>query len=179
MSPFFYKDLTDFASTSEATFFVQPSLTEVTLSVWRFWAVPAIPGNYLPVLALSDVPIAAQTPRAQVPVDRGDPVYSLYTLEPKPDWVTNAATVLTYGGTPIGSDGGLDLPANATRPASGAAQSRGQLNGGASFANLRRVVITGGGLSNHQLQQVKVAQSATPAFGARASIKALRGSDVR
>jgi hypothetical protein len=41
VAPFFYKDTAHQATTSEVTFFVQPSLTEQTIVEWIGWAVPA------------------------------------------------------------------------------------------------------------------------------------------
>jgi hypothetical protein len=118
VSPFFYKDTAHPSTTNELTFFVQPSLTETTVLEWEGWAIaPAAPAfNWNDPHLFDKVPIEAQVPVAgPVPVDPGDPIYSIFTVQPPNDWVASEKTAVSYGGTWIGKSGGVsvaDIQAN-------------------------------------------------------------------
>ncbi len=121
VSPFFYKDLSDVSTTDEMTFYVQPSLTETTVTEWTGWAI-SIP-IISPVLSSGEIfnrlPVNAQVPTAgpnQVLV--ADQTHSLYAMQPTTDWLTAPATTLSYNGTLIGQSGGINAT---TQPAVAAA----------------------------------------------------------
>lgn len=108
IAPFFYKDRNNGVAGQELTFFVQPSLTETTTVTWNGWAyAPASPGvSWLNSGLIDNINISAQVP-SYMPVNPGDPADGLYILKPNPDWVTNPATVVSYGGVLIGTDGAV------------------------------------------------------------------------
>jgi hypothetical protein len=113
VSPFFYKDTPHPSTTNELTFFVQPSLTETTIVEWEGWAIaPAAPAHTWDDPALFDnLPIHAQVPVAgPVPIGPGDPVYSIFSVQPVNDWVASEKTIVSYGGTSIGKSGGVTVP---------------------------------------------------------------------
>jgi hypothetical protein len=112
VAPFFYKDTAHKATTNEMTFFVQPSLTETTITEWVGWAVPPPkPIAWLNPNLVDTVPVSAQVPLP----DMGDPdpVYSIYNVQTSADWAVAPATVISYGGVLIGQAGGIDLAAAA------------------------------------------------------------------
>jgi len=114
VSPFFYKDLSDISTTDEMTFYVQPSLTEITVTQWTRWAIPS-PGvslNYSKNLAAT--PVGAQVPAAgSSPPVVADQIYSLYPMQSTTDWLTAPNTTLSYNGTLIGKSGGINSETNA------------------------------------------------------------------
>jgi hypothetical protein len=121
VSPFFYKDLSDVSTTDEMTFYVQPSLTETTVTEWTGWAI-SIP-TVSPVLSSGEIfntlPVIAQVPTAgPTPVLVADQTHSLYAMQPTTDWLTAPTTTLSYKGTLIGQSGGINTK---TQPAIGAA----------------------------------------------------------
>lgn len=178
VSPFFYKDLTHPANPSEMTFFVQPSLTEVTLREWVGWAIPVASSNAPPPIVLGSVSLVAQVPQAPIPVNPGDPVYAIHPMLQQIDWVTSPATAVTYGGTAIGRDGGLDVSINTAPLSAGATASpaaAGTLAGGLAATNLGRVVVGASGLNASQFQAINAVQTQALADAAmKAGITALR-----
>lgn len=125
VSPFFYKDLADVSTSDEMAFYVQPSLTETTITQWNWWAVGPGPANQLDsalegadsLTVVPQVPTAGPSP-AVVP----DLTGSLYPMRSQADWLTEPATTVAYNGTSIGKSGGTSAstnPAAATVQASG------------------------------------------------------------
>lgn len=98
VNPFFYQD-------AQHTFFVEPTLTETTITDWDEYVISNLQDTWyldrkLPFAA--HVPVIRRHP---------EPIYPLaqYMISSKEDWVTNPATVLQYGDRLIGQEGGLDL----------------------------------------------------------------------
>ena len=125
IGPFFYKDTRNpYASSAapsgdELTFFVQPSLTETTIHEWKGWAIaPSGPLRDWSKL-VDEVQVEPQVP-VRGPVDLGDPVYSVYPLQDRTDWVTHEATAISYGDSWIGKSGGIS-PANIMTAVAGSA----------------------------------------------------------
>lgn len=125
VSPFFYKDLSDISTSDEMTFYVQPSLTETTVTEWTGWAVslPVVS----PVLSSGEIfttlPVIAQVPIAgPTPVLVADLTHSLYAMQPTTDWLTAPTTTILYNGTLIGQSGGINAQ---TQPAVAASVSTG------------------------------------------------------
>jgi hypothetical protein len=117
VAPFFFKDTSNpnaskSGSSSELTFFVQPSLTETTLVEWNHWAIaPSVPAqNWADRTVFNNINVVAQVPSAgPTPINPGDPVYSVYQMQAATDWVTNPATVLSFGSSLIGKGGGINI----------------------------------------------------------------------
>jgi hypothetical protein len=118
VSPFFYKDTSNPNAESqtsfqdELTFFVQPSLTEETILEWQWWAISpsASAKNWADPDLINHVDVVAQVPTLGLgPVDPGDPIYSIYTMQNTTDWVTAPGTAISYGGSWIGRGGGIDV----------------------------------------------------------------------
>ena len=115
VSPFFYKDTGDLNATAtdfadELTFFVQPTLTEQTINEWEGWAIaPGIATqDWSDPAIFNNIPIIAQVPVAgPVPVDAGDPVYSVFPMQGATDWLTAPTTALTFGTSLVGKSGGV------------------------------------------------------------------------
>jgi hypothetical protein len=116
VSPFFFKDDSNpnFASQAtfqdERTFFVQPSLTETIVLEWQGWAIA--PSQPLQVAVdpnlVNQIPVVAQVPTAgPVPINPGDPVYSIFPMQNLTDWVTNPSVAISYGGVAIGKNGAI------------------------------------------------------------------------
>jgi hypothetical protein len=105
------------------TFYVQPSLTETTITDWTWWAVvnTGVSASLANGNILDTIPISAQVPTAgpaaQLAVDQ---VHSLYPMVATTDWVTAPTTAIVYNGTLVGQSGGIN---NATRPAIAARNS--------------------------------------------------------
>jgi GH18 family chitinase len=100
--PFFYEDLG-----SDTTFFVQPSLTETTTEQWPSWVISASTPD--PNMASdswwNNVLLVSQVPSIG-PISPGDP-YSLYQIQPRVDWTTHPATLISFGTGFIGASGGI------------------------------------------------------------------------
>ncbi|HEX4136923.1 MAG TPA: neuraminidase-like domain-containing protein [Bryobacteraceae bacterium] len=119
VAPVFFRDTSNpgaagnAAFRDERTFYVQPSLTETVVEEWDGWAIFTSPAQVaLNPGALQQINVVAQVPAAPVPVNPGDPVYSLFQLQNATDWVTAPSTVISYASVPIGKTGGI-----ATAPA--------------------------------------------------------------
>lgn len=102
--PFFYQD-----RDNDITLFVQPSLTETTITEWTLWAIPvAIPD---PNLAnegwWNTFSLVSQIPY-RGPVNLGDPS-SMYQIQSRVDWATNPATAISFGTSLIGQSGALSV----------------------------------------------------------------------
>jgi hypothetical protein len=59
--------------------------------------------------ALQQIDVVAQVPAIPVPINPGDPVYSLFQLQTATDWITAPNAVISYGGVPIGKTGGIAM----------------------------------------------------------------------
>jgi hypothetical protein len=111
VSPFFYKDLSDVSTTDEMTFYVQPWLTETTVTEWTGWAIslPAINRVLSSGEIFNTLPVIAQVPTAgPTPVLVADQIHSLYPMQPMADWLTRAGTTVSYNGALIGQSGGAN-----------------------------------------------------------------------
>jgi hypothetical protein len=110
VSPFFFADTSSGVNQDERTFFVQPSLTETVLTVWGGWAIgPSQPTHYAvdPNL-VNQTTVVAQVPAAgPVPVNPGDPVYSVFPMQNLTDWATASDVAISYGGVAIGKNGAI------------------------------------------------------------------------
>jgi hypothetical protein len=116
VGPFFYKDTSNLNAGNqlsfldERTFFVQPSLTETVIDQWPGWALgPSTPSvNYTGPVFLNNINVQAQVPVAgPVPVNPGDPVYSIFPMQNSADWLTSPGVAISYGGASIGKSGGI------------------------------------------------------------------------
>jgi hypothetical protein len=117
VSPFFYKDISDLNTTDEMTFYVQPALTETTVTTWNYWAVsyPTLDPSLASGAYLSGLQVSGQVPTAGPTAQlTADQAYSLYPMKTTTDWLTDPATTVLYNGTIVGRSGGVN---NATRPA--------------------------------------------------------------
>ena len=104
-SPFFFEDTCDPNVSQELTFFVQPTVTEKSISRWRGWALaPSFPAlsasnpNYWNV-----VPLAPQIPHSFLP-NRPDPE-AVFSYQPKVDAIINSSTQVSYGSAVIAGAG--------------------------------------------------------------------------
>jgi hypothetical protein len=116
VGPFFFKDdsnvnfATQASFQDERTFFVQPSLTETVLEEWDGWAVAPSPPPRVIVdpRYINQINVVAQVPVVgPVPIPPGDPVYSIYQMQNRVDWVTSPSVVVSFGGASIGKTGGI------------------------------------------------------------------------
>jgi ABC toxin-like protein/neuraminidase-like protein/virulence plasmid A protein len=108
VAPFFFKDTADSSTNNELTFFVQPTLTENTVVQPIRWAIPPSlpPENWADPNLLGQIDVIAQVPPA-IPINPGDPVYSVFPLQDTTDWLMNAGTAVAYGDAAIGKTGGI------------------------------------------------------------------------
>jgi hypothetical protein len=158
ISPFFFKDTADASTTNELTFFVQPSLTEKTVVDWEWWAVvpPTSAVNWGNLQIIDQVNVIPQVPLAgPVPVNPGDPVYSVYGVKNSTDWLTNPTTAVSYGGAVIGKNGGLNLGSAVSAVGSGAAS----LSSAGLLARRSITLVGTQGLSTNQLRGLKATRS--------------------
>ncbi len=118
VGPFFFKDTSNLNAGNqpnfldERTFFVQPSLTETVVDRWLGWALgPSTPSvNYAGSAFLNNIYVVAQVPSAgPVPINPGDPVYSIFPMQNSTDWLTSPENAISYGGASIGKSGGIPL----------------------------------------------------------------------
>ena len=90
-----------------------PSLTETVITQWIGWAIPpAAAKAFVDPGLLQSTDVVAQFPANPVPVDPGDPVYSLGAVRETLDWATHPSAAISYGNVLIGKTGGI-----ATAPA--------------------------------------------------------------
>lgn len=173
ISPFFYKDTTDTGNSRELTFFVQPSLTERTVIDWIYWAIPySTPAlNWQDPRIIDQIEIAAQAPNAgPVPVNPGDPAYSVFPMQQRVDWLTSPSTALVYGAAMIGKNGGMNLRSASIPAAVGSsrriasATNIGALTAG-SRSGASLIVIGKEGLSLSKLSSIRAAQVKSPMAG--------------
>jgi hypothetical protein len=101
LGPFFYED-------EQNTFFVQPELTEKSVSKWDEWAIP--PAGRVAPQATDRV--EARVVMAAVPDIHIEPSGSIdprarYEVNTPIDWVTHPDNVVQFGDTYVGREGGL------------------------------------------------------------------------
>src|SRR5205807_2517753 len=111
-APFFYKDVNNPAATNqsieeELTFYVQPTLTEVTVDTWMGWAVPPPQSSFDWEKVVANSKIISQVPLIRERVNSGDPLYSVIPLKDSTDWLTHPATVVSFGKSMIDSQGAV------------------------------------------------------------------------
>jgi hypothetical protein len=181
VSPFFYKDRAHGATKNELTFFAQPSLTETTLSKWTGWAVPVGVAVVQSPSWFNDIQVAAQVPSAPVPINPGDPAHALYPLKARIDWATNPATAISFSGAWIGREGAINpatIDASAkikTALADAASGLRIETLPSGSLAAHERILMTGQGLNERQLQMLETARNtALSNHGVLSGVTALR-----
>jgi hypothetical protein len=104
MAPFFYHD-------RQNTFFVEPSLIEITSQKYDDWVLSILPPAEKPDEGWKRLAVQAFIP--QPLSDPGDP-YARFEIGPQEDWVTNQAATVEFGDRRVRSDGGIDV---ATRSA--------------------------------------------------------------
>ncbi len=170
VGPFFYKDTGYPPNTQdELTFFVQPTLTETTVSEWQGWAVGPVEKNWNVKDLIDKTQVIAQVPQTgPVPVDPGDPVYSIYQTKSLADWVTNPRAVLSFGGTWIGQGGGVKIQSAIGSVAGSAASAIGPSGLAGASGGTRLTLIGAGGVRPAQLLTdgtSQVAGSVGPLFG--------------
>jgi Neuraminidase-like domain/Putative peptidoglycan binding domain/Salmonella virulence plasmid 28.1kDa A protein len=116
VSPFFFRDQSGGIGNNELTFYVQPTLTEQTISVWEGWALaPTQPAhNWYDPGIIDHIDIVAQMPIVGVlPVNPVDPADAMYVINQVSDWVTNPRTIVAFGNALIGSGGALPAASSA------------------------------------------------------------------
>jgi len=166
VSPFFFKDTSNPNADSqpalldERTFFVLPSLTEIDLGGYNGYAVP-------PTMSQVDqklITVVSQVPAAgAVPVNLGDPVFSLFPMQDLTDWATGPSIAFSYGGVAIGRSGGIrngsdPITLATSAPAGGASAST--TSGAASPMMPGGFIVVGKqGLDRKQAQAVQTAQA--------------------
>jgi peptidoglycan hydrolase-like protein with peptidoglycan-binding domain len=174
VSPFFYKDTSHPSTASELTFFVQPSLTESTILEWEGWAVPVATPDPNFASWIDNVTVIAQVPQSPIPIDPGDPAYSVFPVQQHVDWATNPATAVSYGTAWVGQKGGLSAGVlAASGPGgvkAGTVAGTGVLPGLSAesrpAAGGHVVLVGSGGLSAAHLQSLEVSRAAVASAGA-------------
>lgn len=101
VTPFFYQD-------EDATFYVEPSLTETTIERWDDWVVSRPPPEAKPG-AFDAVVVRPLFPRP-APVkkpDPGDPasIHAIFELVEEGDWIVNDTATVAFGDRAIRGDG--------------------------------------------------------------------------
>jgi len=115
VSPFFFKDRRRLTASTgaffdEMTFFVQPTLTEKTISEWNYYAVAsASPATAFDATVLDKMHLVAQVPYALPHPPDPDPELSIYAIEQRHDWLTSPDTLVAYGDVWIGERGGYPV----------------------------------------------------------------------
>lgn len=179
VAPFFFKDAanpnagTQSTFFDELTFFVQPSLTEQTVTDWDGWAIaPSPPAQiWSDPSVVNTINVVAQVPTGYLPPNLGDPVYSKFSLQSREDWATNQATAISFGNTLVGKTGSLSA-GKALAVRGGVGISRTGFGGVAVLAargagtQSARMVVGGRGLQLSQLRSVRTLAGAGTAGNA-------------
>ena len=158
VSPFFYKDMSDINTTDEMTFYVQPSLTEKTITDWTDWAV--VYSGVSAVVANGEIfgtlPVGAQVPVAGRSAPTViDQTHSLYSMVAATDWVTSPATAIVYNGALIGQSGGINLAARSAIATGNVNAVTGTLAMSAAGTKQSAVTIVGPrGLTHSNVQTI-------------------------
>jgi len=169
VSPFFYKDMSDINTTDEMTFYVQPSLTETSVSEWTGWAVtyPSASPVWHSGEIFKSIPIVAQVPIAgPSPEPVADQVHSLYPMAVTVDWLTAPTTTVLYYGTNVGKSGGINAATTpvVTPGVASAVTGRLALSPGRT-ANPTTTAAGPRGLSKSQLQAIAKAAKSSRSTG--------------
>lgn len=102
--PFFYQDTDD-----NVTLFVEPSLTETTITEWKGWAPGVTPPSNIDK-ELGNRSVTSQVP-AKFRIDPGDPAVgdpaARFPMQPNTDPFAKAATTVVFGTSVIGRSGGI------------------------------------------------------------------------
>jgi hypothetical protein len=161
VSPFFYKDTAHLSTSTELTFFVQPSLTETTVGGWEGWAVypPLAAQNWANVNVLDEIAVSPQVPVAG-PISgvTADPVYSVFSVRSAVDWATSPKTAISYGNAWIGQKGAI----NVASASSGSPSVTGRLGSGQASSAAKGLIVSRGlnlvgkqGVNLNQLRLLK------------------------
>ena len=176
VSPFFYKDTSDIRTTDEMTFYVQPSLTETTVTEWTGWAVPYAPPN--PLLNSGEIfkalPIVAQVPTAGPSSELAvDQVHSLYSMASATDWLTTPTTTVLYNGTIVGKSGGINAATTpAVNQAGTFAPNKALAVASSRVAPTMNTVVGPSGLTGSQVQAIaKSTKSNRPATASGPAVR--------
>jgi hypothetical protein len=161
--PFFYQD-----RDNDITLFVQPSLTETTITEWDWWVIPiSIPDpNMANDSWWNTIPLVSQVPNIG-PVNPVDPS-SIYQIQARFDWATNPAAAISFGTSLIGQSGGINLQkvsvaAGSVSIGSSTMGILGNIRTTGSMAALsgnNLIMVGSGGLNLSGLQALKTASSA-------------------
>jgi hypothetical protein len=144
VSPFFYKDLTSNSSPAdERSFYVEPSITDTTITTWNDWAILPPVTTQAPIAAdISKFDVLAQVPYSSyLPPNPSDPEHSLFGVRDNVDWSAQASVGIRFGGTVIGQTGRADVIASST-----GARSVAGLRTGTDFSSSRQIVDGRGAL---------------------------------
>jgi hypothetical protein len=104
-SPFFYEDTSDSKTDKDLTFFVQPTLTETSVSRWEWWAIlPSFPDSSINDSKYwNTISLTAQVPAIyEAAIPDADVIFR---YRPNADWIANESTLIHYGTSVIGSQG--------------------------------------------------------------------------
>jgi len=173
VSPFFYKDTRNQGAAGqrtfldERTFFVQPSLTETVTSEWQGWAIPPakIAPHWRDPSLVKEIPVAAQIPLNKVSPNPPDPVYSLFPLQSRSDWVTNPAVTVAYGAGAVAATGGIPSQARVDVSSKSLGAAGVATTAAASSAPL--LAISSQGITARQIQAIQTAPLAATTALAR------------
>jgi hypothetical protein len=170
VSPFFFKDTRNLNATStsfadELTFFVQPTLREKTIDQWNGWAIaPQAPAqDWTDPSIFNNIPVIAQVPVAgPTPINPGDPINSVFTMQNTTDWVTDPATALSFGGSLISKGGGVKVAT--LGPAASLASSVSSLSK-AALDRSGLTVVGSQGISLSRLRAAKTTRTSSMLSG--------------
>lgn len=161
VSPFFYKDTAHLSTSTELTFFVQPSLTETTVGGWEGWAVypPLTAQNWANVSVLDEIAVSPQVPVAgPISVVIADLVYSVFSMRSAVDWATSPKTAISYGNAWIGQKGAI----NVASASSGSPSVTRRLGSGQASSAAKGLIVSRGlnlvgkqGVNLNQLRLLK------------------------
>lgn len=109
VSPFFFQD-------DANTFYVEPSLVEVTAEKWERGPIIKLPPlQPLNIPRIDEIPINPQRPWTDPPriggIDPSDPIFdprAKFRINPQPDWLADPGTLVAFGDRIIGREGSLD-----------------------------------------------------------------------
>jgi len=108
VSPFFLSD-------SRYTFYVEPKLLQQTFAVtekWGYEVEPYQPG-IVGEIEIGELPVIPEIPEILIEVEP-EPPWEIpdprikFEVQPGQDWLTGYGTLLDFGGTLVGPEGGLD-----------------------------------------------------------------------
>ncbi len=106
-TPFFFEDAPDGNTNQELTFFVQPTVTETSVTRYRGWAVRPLLQNQAANAPgfLNGLVFTAQVPNYAAPISTG--LQSVFKIQPIVDSTINETTVVGLGTATIGRTGGV------------------------------------------------------------------------